>query len=98
MSAKRFLLFLLIIVIAQKEATSQIINEIATRVSGYEIPILIHLPSNNDTDKSPVYFFVHGGGWNGGDENQVPNASLPADSHFLVNEFRNNLCRISLPL
>ena len=84
MSITRFLLFFLIIVI-QKEATSQIINEIATKVSGYEIPILIHLPSNNDTAKSPVYFFVHGGGWNGGNENQVPKASLSADSDFLIN-------------
>ena len=84
MFIKRFLLFFLIIVI-QKEATSQIINEIATKVSGYEIPILIHLPSNNEVTKSPVYFFVHGGGWNGGDENLVPNARLPADSDFLVN-------------
>jgi len=85
MTAKRFLIFLLIF-IAQKEASSQIINEIATRVAGYEIPILIHLPSDEGTDKSPVYFFVHGGGWNGGDENQVPKASLPPDSHFLVDE------------
>ena len=84
MFIKRFLLFFLIIVI-QKEATSQIINEIATKVSGYEIPILIHLPSNNEVTKSPVYFFVHGGGWNGGDENLVPNARLPADSDFLAN-------------
>ena len=84
MTGKRvFLLFLLLI--AQKEASSQIINEIATKVSGYEIPILIHLPSNTGLNKRPVYFFVHGGGWNGGDENQVPKASLSADSDFLVN-------------
>ena len=84
MTGKRVLLLFLLL-IAQKEAFSQIINEIAVKVSGYEIPILIHLPSNTGLDKRPVYFFVHGGGWNGGDENQVPNASLPADSEFLVN-------------
>jgi acetyl esterase/lipase len=83
---KKSLLTLLLILIAQKEASSQIINEVATRVAGYEIPILIHFPTDRRTDKSPVYFFVHGGGWNGGDENQVPKASLPPDSHFLVDE------------
>ena len=85
MTAKRFLVLLLIF-IAQKEVSSQIINEIAARVAGYEIPILIHLPADRGTDKNPVYFFVHGGGWNGGDENQVPKASLPPDAHFLVDE------------
>ena len=84
MTGKRVLLLFLLLIV-QKEAFSQIINEIATKVSGYEIPILINLPSNTGLDKRPVYFFVHGGGWNGGDENQVPNASLPADSEFLVN-------------
>ena len=84
MTGKRVLLLFLLLIV-QKEAFSQIINEIATKVSGYEIPILINLPSNTGLDKRPVYFFVHGGGWNGGDENQVPNASLPADYDFLVN-------------
>lgn len=84
MTGKRVLLLFLLLIV-QKEAFSQIINEIATKVSGYEIPILINLPANTGLDKRPVYFFVHGGGWNGGDENQVPNASLPADSEFLVN-------------
>lgn len=85
MTDKRFLVLLLIL-LAQLEASSQIISEIATKVAGYEIPILIHLPSNTGLNKQPVYFFVHGGGWNGGDEKQVPNAILPADSDFLAND------------
>lgn len=55
MTGKRVLLLFLLLIV-QKEAFSQIINEIATKVSGYEIPILINLPSNTGLDKRPVYF------------------------------------------
>lgn len=85
MTGKR-LLFLLLIISAQNKTFSQHINEIATRVAGYEIPILIHLPSNRGFEKKPVYFFVHGGGWNGGDDKKVPKASLPPESNFLAEE------------
>lgn len=34
----------------------------------------------------PVLFFVHGGGWNGGDENEVPGVHIPADCEFLCDQ------------
>ena len=45
------------------------IDTIATKAGGYDIPIRIKLPKKNN-GKRPVYFFIHGGGWNGGDTNK----------------------------
>ena len=54
------------------EGTAQnLIDTIVTKVAGYDIPIRIKLPKKA-TGKSPVYFFIHGGGWNGGDTTHVP--------------------------
>lgn len=61
---------------------STIIDAIATQVGGYDIPIKIMLPENTSR-KSPVFFFVHGGGWNGGTDTQVPKASIPNDAYYL---------------
>ncbi len=66
--------------------TAQItIDTIATKVGIFEIPIKIQLPKKS-TEKSPIYFFVHGGGWNGGTQNEVPPATLSGDVNFLANE------------
>ena len=63
----------------------KIIDTIAVKAGGYDIPIRIKLPKKT-IDKSPVYFFVHGGGWNGGDQKEVPPATISGDANFLVNE------------
>ena len=61
------------------------IDTIATKVSGYDIPIRIKIPKKA-TGKSPVYFFIHGGGWNGGDAMYVPSARLSIDANFLADQ------------
>lgn len=61
----------------------KIIDTIAVKAGVYDIPIKIKLPKNT-IGKSPVYFFVHGGGWNGGDEKEVPPATISGDANFLV--------------
>ena len=61
------------------------INTIATKAGGYDIPIRIKLPKKA-TGKSPVYFFVHGGGWNGGDAMHVPPAGLSNDANYLADQ------------
>ena len=63
----------------------KIIDTIAFKAGGYDIPIRIKLPKKT-IGKSPVYFFVHGGGWNGGDQKEVPPATISGDANFLVNE------------
>ncbi len=59
------------------------IDTIATTADHFSIPIKIHLPKQN-TEKRPVYFFVHGGGWNGGTQNEVPPATLSGDADILA--------------
>ena len=59
------------------------IDTIATTADHFYIPIKIHLPKQN-TEKRPVYFFVHGGGWNGGTQNEVPPATLSGDADILA--------------
>lgn len=61
------------------------IDTIATKGGSYDIPIKIQLPKKN-IEKSPIFFFVHGGGWNGGTQNEVPPATISGDANFLVNE------------
>ena len=60
-------------------------DTIATKAGGYDIPIRIKLPKKV-TGKSPVYFFVHGGGWNGGDAMHVPPARLHNDANYLADQ------------
>ena len=62
-----------------------IVEGVATTAGGYDIPIKICIPEVS-AGKMPVMFFVHGGGWNGGDDTQVPGASIPADAEFLCDE------------
>lgn len=59
------------------------IDTIATTAGNFSIPIKIQLPKQN-TAKSPIYFFVHGGGWNGGTQNEVPPATLSGDADILA--------------
>ena len=61
------------------------IDTIATKGGNYDIPIKIQLPKKS-IEKSPIFFFVHGGGWNGGTQNEVPPATISGDANFLVNE------------
>jgi acetyl esterase/lipase len=64
--------------------TAQIrIDTIATKTGSYSIPIKIQLPKKS-IGKSPIYFFVHGGGWNGGTPNEVPPATLSGDADILA--------------
>ena len=66
-------------------AAQKTIDTIATKVDGFDIPIRIKLPKNT-TGKNPVYFFVHGGGWNGGTATSVPPARLSTDANYLANQ------------
>ena len=66
-------------------AAQKTIDTIATKVDGYDIPIRIKLPKKA-TGKSPVYFFVHGGGWNGGDLTQIPPARMHNDANYLADQ------------
>jgi acetyl esterase/lipase len=58
------------------------IDTIATTAGNFSIPIKIQFPKQT-TEKSPIYFFVHGGGWNGGTQNEVPPATLSGDADIL---------------
>lgn len=64
---------------------STIVDAIASRAGGYDIPIKIMLPDNL-SEKLPVFFFVHGGGWNGGTKTEVPKASIPNDASYLCDQ------------
>jgi len=66
-------------------AAQKTINTIATKAGKYDIPIRIKLPKNT-TGKNPVYFFVHGGGWNGGTPTTVPPARLSTDANYLADQ------------
>ena len=61
------------------------IDTIATKLGNLAIPIKIYLPKKS-IEKSPIYFFIHGGGWNGGTQNEVPPATLSGDVEFLADE------------
>jgi hypothetical protein len=63
----------------------QTIRDVATKAGVYDIPITVCLPEKT-TGKMPVMFFVHGGGWNGGDDHSVPAARIPADCEFLCDQ------------
>ena len=66
-------------------AAQKTIDTIATKADGFDIPIRIKLPKNTN-GKNPVYFFVHGGGWNGGDSKNVPPARLHNDANYLADQ------------
>lgn len=66
-------------------AAQKTIDTIATKAGKYDIPIRIKLPKNT-TGNNPVYFFVHGGGWNGGTPTTVPPARLSTDANYLADQ------------
>jgi len=80
--SNKYVLVIAFVFIYANVFAAKVIDAVATTAGGYEIPIKIMLPENA-TQKSPVFFFVHGGGWNGGTETAVPNASLPNDASYL---------------
>ncbi|MFC2081525.1 alpha/beta hydrolase, partial [Bacteroidota bacterium] len=63
----------------------KVIEDVAAKAGGYDIPIKICLPDKAE-GILPVMFFVHGGGWNGGDNKEVPDAQIPADCNFLCDQ------------
>jgi acetyl esterase/lipase len=79
---KYFVASLVLSIMSTSLAASTIIEDVAASAGGYDIPIKIMLPDNTNA-KSPVFFFVHGGGWNGGTDLEVPNASIPNDANYL---------------
>ena len=82
---KHFIASLVLSIICTSLTASTIIDTIATRAGGFEIPIKIMLPENT-SEKSPVFFFVHGGGWNGGTATEVPKARIPNDASYLCDQ------------
>ena len=76
---------ILLFIISYNSFAYRVIEDNAAKGGGYDIPIKICIPEKSD-GKLPVMFFVHGGGWNGGDEKSVPPASIPADCEFLCDE------------
>lgn len=81
-SAKAFCVFIAchLVLLGSAQKT---IDTIAIQSGGFAIPIKIKLPPKS-TVKSPVYFFIHGGGWNGGTQYEVPPATLSGDADILV--------------
>ena len=79
---KFFIVSLVLSLLSSSLTASTIIEANAVRAGGYDIPIKIMLPDNL-SEKLPVFFFVHGGGWNGGTATEVPKASLPNDASYL---------------
>jgi acetyl esterase/lipase len=77
----RIMLLFFICSLTSNIEAQKTINDIATKAGGYEIPIIIQIPENK-TGKLPVVFYIHGGGWNGGNATKVPKASLPISASF----------------
>ena len=90
MRNKLYILIFLQFFLSTNSFAYEVIEDVATKAGGYDIPIKIALPElthpENAIGKMPVMFFVHGGGWNGGDENEVPGASLPGDVDYLCDQ------------
>jgi len=81
---KRTLCILIIIALLSANAFAfKVVEDVATKAGGYDIPIKVYIPEGQHQGNRPVMFHVHGGGWNGGDEKQVPPASVPADCGLL---------------
>lgn len=78
-------LALILFLFSTKLLAYKTIEEVAAKAGGYDIPIRIAIP-DMASGKMPVMFFVHGGGWNGGDDRVVPDAKLPADCFYLCDQ------------
>ncbi|GAB5560042.1 MAG: hypothetical protein SynsKO_16890 [Synoicihabitans sp.] len=64
---------------------AKITETISHHVAGFDIPMIVVSPDEGD-GPFPVVYHVHGGGWNGGNESQVPDASIPAGFRLLTDE------------
>jgi hypothetical protein len=58
-------------------------DDIAFTVNGTDIPIKVLTPDKG-SGPFPVIYHVHGGGWNGGTQTEVPPAGLPPESVFFA--------------
>lgn len=85
MRLKLIIISLFIQCLSQGLFAYEVIEDVATKAGIYDIPITVYLPEKA-TGKMPVMFFVHGGGWNGGDDKKVPDAQIPADCEFLCDQ------------
>lgn len=85
MIARSYIFAALLLVSVAELFGYEVIEDVSARAGGYDIPIIVCIPEGI-TEKMPVMFFVHGGGWNGGDENEVPAAQLPSDCNYLCDQ------------
>lgn len=85
MKHKLSLISLLIFFASTRLFAYKQIEDVAKNAGGYAIPIKVCIP-DNAAGKLPIMFFVHGGGWNGGDAQKVPDAEISADCNFLCDQ------------
>ncbi|MFC1761415.1 alpha/beta hydrolase [Planctomycetota bacterium] len=79
---RHFVLTVLFLGLSSNVWAYRVVEDVATQVGGYDIPITICVPDKTDV-KMPVIFYVHGGGWNGGDDKDVPGVHMPSDCGLL---------------
>lgn len=77
--------FIICLVLSGSALGSNVSEEIAFTVDGMEIPIIVVAPDKG-SGPFPVVYHVHGGGWNGGTENSVPDASVYSGLRYLSDE------------
>ena len=78
-------LLLVSLVLLSPSSAAKVTEHIALTVAGFDIPIVVVVP-DSPSERSPVIYHVHGGGWNGGTETTVPDASVPAGLRLLTDE------------
>lgn len=64
---------------------AKITEDVALQVGGFEIPIMVVSPDEG-VGPFPVVYHVHGGGWNGGTDTTVPEASVSSGFRFLSDQ------------
>ncbi|WP_010136357.1 alpha/beta hydrolase [Ochrovirga pacifica] len=82
MYSGKYTFVLLLFCLSLNTYAFKIVEAIALEVDGYKIPIKIYLPENT-SDKHPIHFYIHGGGWNGGTKTEVPPATISGDANYL---------------
>lgn len=84
---KSRILFLLLVSLAliSPSSAAKVTEHIALTVEEFDIPIVVVVPES-PSERSPVIYHVHGGGWNGGTATTVPDASVPAGLRLLTDE------------
>jgi len=78
-------LLLVSLVIFSPGSAAKVTEHIALTVAGFDIPIVVVVP-DSPSERSPVVYHVHGGGWNGGTATTVPDASVPPGFRLLTDE------------